>query len=556
MDARGNEYIDCLGGFGIYNVGHSNASVKAAVQKQMDKQSLHSQELLDPLRSYCAALLSKTLPGDGALQYAFFTNSGAESVEHSLKFAMLSTGGRRHYVALLGAFHGKTLGALSATSKSVFRKAFGGGLLTFSHIPVNDLDALRRVFEASRFTGNEIAGLIIEPVMGEGGIHVCSDEYLRLSRALCDEYGARLIFDEVQSGMGRTGKWWACQHACVVPDIVAIGKAFGGGITAAGAVVGTKAVWERYFENPFLFTTTFGGSPVAMAAAIATIHEIETKGLVSAAAQKGEYLMGRLNDLRRRFPTILREVRGRGLMIGLEFPDDEIGYAFSKGVFARKVLLAGTLINSRVLRVEPPLTITQAEMDTVLARFEDVLCEMEAQGLGVPLDQQTQNDVPTGPAPSKLLRHAVAAVAPAAPSGLVSPPLACAPSPLARLRGDSVESGATSSTEPSHGTSSVHSGESRSVANLDDVDDSDLASEDEGEADFHVSIAGGSSKHPPLSIGRLDGAPLAAAAEAFATSRGSETDDIEEDPQALRAKRRGNRSYAAAAALAPTSPLA
>ncbi len=150
--------------------------------------------------SYCASLLAKTLPGD--LQYAFFTNSGAESVEATLKFAMAATG-RRHFIGVLGAFHGKTLGALSGTSKAVFRKPFAGNLLPFTHVPVNDVTALRRAFEASRFTGNEIAGFIVEPIMGEGGIHVCTDDFLRAARELCDEFGACLIFDEVQSGMGR-----------------------------------------------------------------------------------------------------------------------------------------------------------------------------------------------------------------------------------------------------------------------------------------------------------------------------------------------------------------
>lgn len=502
LDALGNEFIDCLGGFGIYNVGHSNPNVLAAVRKQMEKQSLHSQELLDPLRAYCAAVLSKTLPGDGRLKYAFFTNSGAESVEHCLKFAMLSTGGRKHYVGILGAFHGKTMGALSATSKSVFRKAFGPGLLSFSHVPVNDCEALRRIFEASRFTGNEIAGFIVEPVLGEGGIHICTDEYLKLARSLCDEYGARLIFDEVQSGMGRTGQWWACQHSGVVPDLVAIGKAFGGGVTAAGAVVGTKEVWEKYFDNPFLFTTTFGGNPVAMAAAIATIHEIESKGLIKAAADKGEYLRMQLEGLRSRFPHIIKEVRGKGLMLGLEFPSDDIGYAFSRGVFARRVLLSGTLVNSRVLRVEPPLTITQEEMDTVLERFRSTLEEMHSSGLGVPVHQHEASEVPVGKvsAPS-----GAAADTPVKISAPFPHPSAASSAADLRRRADSELSAASSDTEPSHGTSSVQSGESSSLAEIEDdedFDEAELAGTEEGVkgADGIVRYSDASDQEDPRHV--------------------------------------------------------
>lgn len=376
MDAAGNEYIDCLGGFGIYNVGHSHPVVVKAVQKQMTKQSLHSQELLDPLRAYCADLLVRTLPGD--LKYAFFTNSGTESVEACLKMAMLSTG-RKHFVGVVGAFHGKSLGSLSATSKAVFRRAFGGGLLSFSHVPVNDCEALKRVFESSSFTGNDIAGFIVEPILGEGGIHVCSDEFLRTARELCDQHGSMLIFDEVQSGMGRSGKFWACEHAGVAPDLMAIGKAFGGGVAPAGACVGTERAWRKYFENPFLHTTTFGGCPLAMAASIACMHVLETENLIEAAAVKGVWLKERLDELAEAHPHIMKVVRGRGLMIGMEFQSDEIGYRFAKGAFSHRIVISGTLVNSRVLRVEPPLTITQLEMEQVIERFSLTLAEMEAE---------------------------------------------------------------------------------------------------------------------------------------------------------------------------------
>jgi putrescine aminotransferase len=422
IDSRGVEYIDCLGGFGIFNCGRSHPVIVEAVERQIRKQSLHSQELLDPLRSYCAALLAKTLPGD--LQYAFFTNSGAESVEAALKFAMVSTG-RRHFLGVIGAFHGKTLGALSGTSKAVFRKPFSGSLLPFNHLPVNDVEALRRAFESSKFTGNEIAGFLVEPIMGEGGIHVCSDEYLRAARALCDEYGACLIFDEVQSGMGRSGKWWACQHSGVAPDIIAIGKAFGGGVMPAGATVGTAKVWTKYLENPFLFTTTFGGCPAAMAGAIAAMHVIETEGLCDRATEMGNLFMTELRKLAVEYPHILREVRGRGLMIGLQFPNDEIGYRFSRGAFGKHVLLAGTLVNSRVIRVEPPLTITREQVLEVVARFTAVLQEMTAAGEGVPVAPVIAAPAAGIKSPNKLVvavAPAVALPAPATVHGLFSPP--------------------------------------------------------------------------------------------------------------------------------------
>lgn len=373
VDAGGNTFIDCLGGFGIYNVGHLHPTVVGAVQKQMSKQALNSQELLDPLRAFTAHLVAESAPGD--LQYVFFTNSGTESVEHSLKFAMLATG-RKHFVGILGGFHGKTFGSLSATSKSCFRSAFGQNLLPFTHVPVNDCETLRQIFVASEYTGNSIAGLIIEPILGEGGIHECSNEYLQTARELCTKYGAALIFDEVQTGMGRTGTLWACEASGVAPDIMAIGKGFGGGVTPAGAVIGSEWIWKKYFENPFLFTTTFGGNPIAMAAATATFHVLSSEGLIEGAKVKGNAFMTRLRALQAKYPGIITDVRGRGLMIGIEFRDDPVGYRFARGAFGAGILISGTLVNSKVIRVEPPLTITMEEIDTVISRFDGVFATM------------------------------------------------------------------------------------------------------------------------------------------------------------------------------------
>ena len=197
LDAAGTSYLDALSGFGCYNCGHSHPRILAAVAAQLGRQPLHSQELLDPLRAYAASLLIRTMPEGSPLRFAFFTSSGTESVEHALKFAILRTG-RIKFIAVQGAFHGKTLGSLSGTSKAVFRTPFKQGLLPFVHVPVNDVIALRAAFASAAFTGDEIAGLLLEPVLGEGGIHPLTDDFMRLSRELCDASGSMLIFDEVQ----------------------------------------------------------------------------------------------------------------------------------------------------------------------------------------------------------------------------------------------------------------------------------------------------------------------------------------------------------------------
>lgn len=372
----GTQYIDCLGGFGIFNVGHRHPKVVAALRAQLRKQALHSQELLDPLRAYCAHILAWIAPGD--LQYCFFTNSGTESVEACLKMAMLATG-RTQFVATTGAFHGKTIGALSATSKAAYRNPFRGALLDFTHLPLNDISALEAHFEGSEFTGHSIAAVILEPVQGEGGINITSVDYMRAARRLCTQYGACLIFDEVQTGMGRTGKMWGCDHSRVIPDLMAVGKAFGGGVMPVGACIGTATVWAKFMENPFLMTTTFGGNPLAMAAAIATMEVIHNEGLVEQSRDKGEYFLGKLRELQVKYPTIVKEARGLGLMIGLEFFTNEMGYSFSKYTFNRGVLVSGTLVNARVIRIEPPLTISKAQIDTVITCMHDTIEQIYAE---------------------------------------------------------------------------------------------------------------------------------------------------------------------------------
>jgi putrescine aminotransferase len=374
-DVNGREFIDMLGGFGIYVVGHRNPRVVKAVRDQLEKQAIHSQELIDPLRTYLAHLVALVTPGD--LQYAFFSNSGTESIEGCLKMAMLTTG-RKHLVAAVGGFHGKSLGALGGTSKAFFREPFLP-LLHWSHVPFGDAAALETLLGCCDFSGDRVAAVVLEPIQGEGGINVAPPGYLAAVRALCDRYGALLVLDEVQSGMGRTGRMFACEHDGVTPDLLALGKGFGGGVMPIGAVVGTPRTWQRYVENPFLHTTTFGGNPLACAAAIATLDVLLEEDLPRQAGEKGEHLLRHINALAARYPRVLKLARGRGLMLGMEFADHDLGYAVAKALFARQILISGTYINARVLRIEPALTISYPQLDAFLERLEDSLKAVQGE---------------------------------------------------------------------------------------------------------------------------------------------------------------------------------
>jgi putrescine aminotransferase len=380
-DLNGEEFIDMLGGYGIYSVGHRHPKVIKAVRDQLEKQCIHSQELIDPLRTYLAHLVSLISPG--GLQYSFFTNSGTESVEACLKMAMLTTG-RHHFVGTVGGFHGKSLGSLGATSKAVFREPFLP-LMNWTHLPFGDIQALKMTLECNDFSGDKVAAFLVEPIQGEGGINVAPPGYLKAARELCDQYGAMLIFDEIQCGMGRTGKMFYCEYEGVTPDLMALGKGFGGGVMPIGACVGTAETWKRYIENPFLHTTTFGGNPLACAAAIATISVLLEEGLLEQASEKGEYMLPRLNKLAEKYPKVLSSARGVGLMLGMEFTNNDLGYIVSKKLFARKILISGTYINARVLRVEPPLVISYEQIDKFLTALEESLQEVYIeQGFPVP----------------------------------------------------------------------------------------------------------------------------------------------------------------------------
>ena len=360
---NGKEYIDCLGGFGIFNVGHRHPKVVAAVKAQLERQPLHSQDLLDPLRAMLAKTLAMLTPP--GLDFAFFCNSGTETVEAALKLARAFDPAKQTIVAATKGFHGKSYGALSASAKGEFRRPFGPMLPNIEHVPFNDLGALRRMMHTLSMVGEDVGAVLLEPIQGEGGVNIPSDGYLPGVRALCDEYGALLILDEVQTGMGRTGKMFCCEHYNVAPDILCLAKAFGGGVIPAGAVIGTRDVFSRLFKNPFLHTTTFGGNPLACAAAIATINVLIEERLPERSAVLGERMLTGLREATRKYPEMVVDVRGKGLLMALEFVDDRTGFELGKHLLERGVLVSGTLVNARVIRVEPPLTITEEQADYV-----------------------------------------------------------------------------------------------------------------------------------------------------------------------------------------------
>jgi putrescine aminotransferase len=221
--------------------------------------------------------------------------------------------------------------------------------------------------------GEDIAAVILEPVQGEAGAITPPDDYLQRVRELCDHHQVLLILDEVQTGMGRTGKVFACEHWDVVPDILCLGKALGGGVMPLSCFISTPKIWKVLEDNPFIHSSTFGGNPLACAAGIAAVNVMLEENLPKQAAEKGVYLMKRLRSLQALYPEIIEKVRGKGLLIGIEFSDKMIGYRVAAGLFKRGVLVAGTLLGARTIRIEPALNISYELIDKMLERLNETL---------------------------------------------------------------------------------------------------------------------------------------------------------------------------------------
>jgi len=373
QDILGREYIDCLGGYGMMDHGWGHPDVVSAVRDQLTYRTpMPSQELIDPLRGVLARLMALISPGD--IKYSFFCASGTESIEGAIKLAKMYTK-KPAFIVALKAFHGKTMGSLSMMGKADYREPVGvlyGGPVY--HVPFGDAEAVERQLDICKKVGVGVAGVLMEPIQGEAGAIVPPDDFWPRIREATKQYGTLLLADEVQTGLGRTGTLWGVDHWNVVPDIISVAKSLGGGVMPISAFCSTEEIWQcMMYPNPFIHTTTTGGGALACSAAIAGINVILRDKLWEAAAEKGNYLIPKLKALAVKYPQIYKEITGKGLLIGNHFQTPEIGYCIAAELFKRGVLVAGTLISSQTLRIEPPLVISYEQIDTVLERLEDAL---------------------------------------------------------------------------------------------------------------------------------------------------------------------------------------
>jgi putrescine aminotransferase len=375
-----------LGGYGSLNLGHNRKEIIEAVNKVSEKPNL-LQASLGSIYSAAAHNLAQIAPGN--LEMSFFGNSGTEAVEGAIKLARIATE-KEKIIYCKDSFHGKSYGSLSITGREKYQKYFNPLLPATEQVPFADSTALKEKLESS----DNIAAVILEPIQGEGGIIVPPEGYLKEVRELCDKHGALMILDEIQTGLGRTGKLFAADLEGVVPDIMCLAKSLGGGIEPVGAYITKPDIWDKAYgtmEKALLHTSTFGGNARASAAVIASINYILANDLSEEAAEKGEYFLKELKQFEKKY-DLVKEVRGKGLMIGIEFnqPDPGLLDRISGGLVSKfsaeymgamvagslnndyQIITAYTLNNPNVIRLEPPLTVSFEQIDYVVDSLQDI----------------------------------------------------------------------------------------------------------------------------------------------------------------------------------------
>ena len=361
-DTDNNEYIDCMGGYGVALVGHRNERVVNAIKSQIEKViTVHSSFYNKTREEFLQTLIDIAPAG---LSQVHLNNSGAESVEAGIKFARKFTG-RKGMVAMKGSYHGKSMGALSLTFNPKYRESFKPLVEKVTFSPYGDIDALQTAVD------KDTAFVILEPIQGESGIHVPPDGFLQDVRKVCDENGSLLVFDEIQSGLGRTGRMWASEHWETTPDIMCLAKGIAGGVPMGVTLVRPDilSVMKKGEHS-----STFGGNPLACAAGTATLQALTQDGLVENAKNMGEKFLRGLNDLKSKH-KIIREIRGKGLMIGVELKF-EVKDILMEGIKKGLLLLYS---GRNILRLLPPLVISDEDVTKSLQILDELLTNEEGR---------------------------------------------------------------------------------------------------------------------------------------------------------------------------------
>jgi putrescine aminotransferase len=359
-DSQGNTYIDCVGGYGLFNLGHNNPDIIESILEQLKEQQLLTKPLISEIQVKLAECIEKITPGD--LSCSFILNSGSEAIDCAIKLVRLHKGGKT-IITAQKSFHGHTFGALTASGIPSFKKAFQPLLPGFISVPFGDIEALKRSISA------ETGAVLIEPIQHEAGIHLPPDSYLREVRELCDEHELILIIDEIKTGFGKTGRMFACEYYNIVPDILVLGKSLGGGLVPAGAIVAKSYLWKRFGLSFSMSASSYAGNVLACRAGLSTIRYIQESNLLAECEEKGKMLLRSFRDYIGEYPDILRSVNGIGLLIGIETQSGKIALELAKEMIRQGIIMVPAFGNSSVLMVEPPLVISFNQIRAIVDAF-------------------------------------------------------------------------------------------------------------------------------------------------------------------------------------------
>ncbi|HKG39397.1 MAG TPA: aminotransferase class III-fold pyridoxal phosphate-dependent enzyme [Conexibacter sp.] len=371
VDAKGEAYLSC-GGYGAFLLGHGHPRVVAAVQEQAAQRALATRLFLDPVQALAAQALVRVAPR--GLDRVYFATSGADAVEAAIKLARLH--GKRRLIGTRDGFHGKTLGALSVSGNAALRDPFAPLLADVLHVPFDDVDALERALADA-----DPACVLLEPIQSEGGVRLPSPGYLAAVAAACREHGALLVLDEIATGLGRVGAWWACEQEGVVPDMLLAGKALGGGVVPVGAVLASDEAFAPFDRDPFIHSATFAGAPLVMAGVEATLEALTDEDVAPRAAALGSRLLAglRASLVAAIAEGLVLDVRGRGLLIGVELASPALAGDFEYELIARRVIPNHCLNHHSVVRFTPPVGLSEDEIGWLLDAVADSAAALVAR---------------------------------------------------------------------------------------------------------------------------------------------------------------------------------
>ena len=359
-DSEGKTFIDCVGGYGIFNVGHNNPEIIQSLTNQLREQQLFTKPFITEIQVRMAECIEEIVPGE--LTCSFILNSGSEAIDCAIRLVRLHKGGKT-IITAQRSFHGHTFGALTASGIPSFKRAFQPLLPGFVSVPFGNIESLERSIST------ETAAVLIEPMQHEAGVVLPPDGYLQKVRNLCDEHNLILVLDEIKTGFGKTGRMFACEHYDVVPDILVLGKSLGGGLIPAGAVVARNHLWKRFGLSFPMSASSYAGNALVCRAGLSTIEFIQQDSLLEDCVKKGKLLLRSFRDNVAEYPGVLQSADGSGLLIGIRAQSSKVALKLAQEMIRQGVLVVPAFGDSSVLMVEPPLVISFQQIRTVADSF-------------------------------------------------------------------------------------------------------------------------------------------------------------------------------------------